>query len=106
MQDKGKIAAEEMQGSPNPIDVERFNVSHFTVLASNMELGILCGGSIPAVDERGVVGLGIAPKAYLSMSPVAAKELAALLTTYVSQFELTNGKLTSEYLDSLARRDA
>lgn len=81
------VMGADMDGKPMPIDVPHFHATHFTVMATEDEVNLLCASAAPAFDNKGEVGLARTPVAFMTMSPGAAKRLVNVLNRYVEDYE-------------------
>lgn len=92
------LVEQVMSGEPKALDIPHFAVQSFTLLGSEHTLGLMCSMTSPALDEKGNVGVALTPQVFLSMPPLAAKELVVMLNRYITQVEADNGVITSDFL--------
>lgn len=80
--------------------VPRVWASTFSMIGTDKEMVLLVGSTAVAVDSKGEPQGASVPAIQISMPIPAAKELAALLSQGVLNYEKVFGEVSSEFLSA------
>ncbi|WP_294260776.1 hypothetical protein [uncultured Sphingomonas sp.] len=100
----------EQTAAPNvmpvsPLAVPRFWCTQFSIIGSDHEV-VLAAGSLAVMQHENGDSSGVViPALQMSLSPLSAKELSAILAQYVEQYEANHGPLKSEFVATLGQAD-
>lgn len=91
------MADQKVTSAHGPVNVQRYNVNSFQIVASATEVSILGISQVVGISKTGDFEVGGIPSFQMGISPSVAKELMLILRTIVENHEKEIGELVTPF---------